>query len=83
LVRKLMATGIHTHGGGVQVLVSQRDGDAAAGELLEVLGFEHVDEVSRIVAVRPVRTHSSDFDHETVASLVCCAHERSCAVCNK
>jgi hypothetical protein len=41
----------------LQVLVNQPDGDAAADELLNVMGFDHVDEVSRIVAVRPVRYH--------------------------
>lgn len=43
----------------VQVLVNQPDGDAAAGELLDMLGFDHVDDVSRIVSHRPVRLVSA------------------------
>ena len=37
------------------MLIDQPDGDAAAGELLDMLGFDHVDDVSRIVSHRPVR----------------------------
>ena len=59
-----------------QVLVSQRDGDAAAGELLEVLGFEHVAEVTCIVGVRPVRTPLSTLRLPSVAACGRCVHPR-------
>ena len=42
----------------MQILVKTTDGDQAAGQLLEVLGLDHIDQVGRIVAVRMVCPHA-------------------------